>query len=141
MVYLLRYKCSELSVINNTGLQYIIYFPHSCCLQFFLHFTLQNWKESAHKEQKANCTDLKLLCFPTVMLFSKLVSFFSLHASDYITATPALPDGKTLSLNCHGLFGHEGETLALGGGSLDSRAEMQDIPQVVFRLRSVHMES
>lgn len=137
MVYLPRYKCSELSVINNTGLQQPIsyIFPHSCCLQFFLHFTLQNCKESAHKEQKANCTDLKLLCFPTVMLFSKSVSFFCLGL--YNHATPALPDGKTLSLNCHGLFGHEEEILALGGDSLDSRAEMQDTPQVVFRLRSI----
>lgn len=98
MLYLLRYKLSGLSVINNWGYSISYIFPHSCCLPFFLDTSYYKLEIKCTQRTggKQTCTDLKLLCLPTAML-SKSVFFSSLHASDYITTTLALWRQKLLS--------------------------------------------
>lgn len=74
--YLLR--CSEHSVTNNTGLQYMIHFFHSLFSSFLYTSHHKIGKKVLTKNRKTIfCTDLRLLYFPTVILFSKSVSFLS----------------------------------------------------------------
>ena len=73
---------------------------------FSLHFKLQSWKDGSNKEETANQEDFPCV-FPWV--FSPFLDLLHFSLWDYIRTTVALPDGKTLSLSCHALFGHEGE--------------------------------
>ncbi len=76
-------KCSEHSVTNDTGLQYVMHFSHSFLSSIFLytsHYKIGK-KVRTKNRKMISCADLRLLYFPTVILFSESVSFLSLRYS------------------------------------------------------------
>lgn len=113
MLDLLRYICSEINVMNNAGLQYIIYFFPLLLSSIFLTLhTAKSERKYTHRTESKVIVRSWIYSFPrSYGLVQIRIPFLSLYASHYITITPVIPDGKNLSLNCHGLFGHKGERI------------------------------